>query len=127
MLVKEIMNEVCVVNSNIALKRAAELMLEHNIGSLVVLKGNKLAGILTERDIIKNLGSLDKGIFGIMTNKVIAVSQDASLEEAAEIMKKNKIKRIVVTDKKKSIPLGIITATDIIVNSDLLNEDGILI
>jgi len=127
MLVKEIMNKVCVVNSNITLKRAAELMLENNIGSLVILKGNKLAGILTERDIIKNLGSLNKNIFKIMTNEVITVSQNASLEEAAEIMKKNKIKKIIVTDKKRSIPAGIITATDIIVNSDLLNEDGALI
>lgn len=127
MLVKEIMNKVCVVNSNITLKRAAELMLKHNIGSLVILKKNKLAGIVTERDIIKNLGSLNKSIFKVMTNKIITIYQNASLEEAAEIMKKNKIKKIVVTDKKKSIPAGIITATDIIVNSDLLNEDGILI
>ncbi|MDD5191503.1 MAG: CBS domain-containing protein [Candidatus Nanoarchaeia archaeon] len=127
MLVKEIMNEVCVVTSDITLKKAAALMLKHNIGSLVVLKENKLSGIVTERDVIKNLGNLDKSIFKIMTPKVITISQNASLEAAAGIMKKYKIKRVVVTGKKRDIPSGIITVTDIIANSDLLNEDGILI
>lgn len=127
MLVKEIMNKVCVVTSDITLKRAAELMLENNIGSLVILKKNKLGGIITERDIIKNLSSLNRSISKIMTKKIITISQNSFLEAAAEIMKKSRIKRIVVIDKKKNMPVGIITATDIIANSDLLNEDGFLI
>ena len=127
MLVKEIMNKVCVITSDITLKKAAGLMLENNMGSLIILKKSKLAGILTERDIIKNLSSLNKNISKIMTKKLITISQNAPLESAAEIMKKNKIKRIIVIDNKKTKPIGIITATDIIVNSDLLNEDGVLI
>jgi len=127
MLIKEIMNEVCAVTSDITLKKAAALMLEHNIGSLVILEDNKLKGIVTERDVVKNLGSLNKSILKIMTKKVITVSQESSLEAAAELMKKYKIKKIVVIDKEKTKPVGIITATDLIVNSDLLNEDGVLI
>lgn len=127
MLVKEIMKKVCVITSDITLKNAASLMSENNIGSLVILKKNKLAGIITERDIIKNLSSLNKNISEIMTKKIITVSPTATLETAAKIMKKNKIKRIIVTDNEKTKPVGIITVTDIIANSDLLNEDGILI
>jgi len=127
MLVKEIMNQVCVVTSYITLKQAAELMSEQGIGSLIILKKDKLAGIITERDIVKNLSGLNKGLSKIMTKKVITISQDASLESAAELMKKNRIKRVVVVDKKKSIPVGIITVTDLIANSDLLNESGFLI
>jgi len=67
MKVKEIMNRVLVIDSDIALKKAAEIMSKKGIGCLVVMKGKKVEGIITERDILKNISSLNKKISSVIS------------------------------------------------------------
>jgi CBS domain-containing protein len=121
MKVKDVMNKAIVIDHDVDLKEAAKIMSDRNIGSLIVLKDNKISGILTERDIIKNISSLGKNINAIMSKNVFTVDHNESLENAAILMKENKIKRLPVVDNARLV--GIITATDIIANSDVLNED----
>lgn len=121
MKVKEIMNKVIVVEHDISVKEVAKIMSNRNIGSLVVLKNNKIAGIITEKDILKNISSLEKKISSVMNKNVITIDLNESIDDAALIMSENKIKRLPVIDNNKLV--GILTATDIIANSDVLNED----
>lgn len=121
MKIKDIMNKAVIIDSNITIKHAAQLMSRLGIGSLILLKGKEIKGIITERDIIKNVSSLNKKISSVMTKKVITIDLNKSLDETTSIMTKHKIKRLVVT--KKDRLAGIITATDIIANSDILNEN----
>ena len=121
MKVKEIMNKVIVVEHDISVKEVAKIMSNRNIGSLVVLKNNKIAGIITEKDILKNISSLEKKISAVMSKNVITIDLNESIDNAALIMSENKIKRLPVIDNNKLV--GILTATDIIANSDVLNED----
>jgi len=118
--VKEIMNKVVYSDKNITLKAAAKIMSKLKIGSLVYMEDNKIHGILTERDIIKNISSLKKNISTIISKKVIMIDLNRNIDDAATLMAENKIKRLLVTDKKKLV--GIITVTNIIANSDVLNE-----
>jgi len=67
MKVKEIMNKAVVVDHNISVREAAKIMSDRNIGSLIILKSSKIIGIITERDIMKNISSLSKGISSIMS------------------------------------------------------------
>jgi len=121
MKVKEIMNKVVAIENNISLREAAKIMSNKNIGSLVILKNDNIAGIITERDIVDNASNLDKKVSSFIKGDIITIDEDESLETAATIMSKNKIKRLPVTKKGKLV--GIITSTDILANSDEIDAD----
>ena len=121
MRVDEVMNKAIAIDSDVSLKQAAKIMSDKNIGSLIVLKKDKIAGIVTEKDVIKNVSNLGRKISSIMAKSVLTVENNDSIDNAAAIMDSRKIKRLPVLEKGKLV--GIITATDIIANSDVLNEE----
>jgi len=121
MKVKDIMNKVVATENNISLREAAKIMSDKNIGSLVVLKDDNILGIITERDIVDNASSLEKKVTSVIKGKIITIDSDQSLDTAAIIMSKNKIKRLPVISKEKLV--GIITATDLLANSEEIDAD----
>jgi len=121
MKVKEIMNKAVTESHDITLRDAARVMSDMNIGSLILMNKDKIVGIVTDTDILKNLNKLEVGISKVMSKNVITIEDDESLEDAANLMAEKKIKRLPVLRDEKL--LGIITATDLIANSDELNED----
>jgi len=76
MKVKEIMKRAIVVDRNVRVKEAAKIMSEKGIGSLIVSKGKKIVGIVTEKDIIRNVDKLNKKISDIMSKDVITIDQE---------------------------------------------------
>lgn len=117
-LVRDVMNpHVIVARSSVTIKEAAELMAQMRIGCLIVMDDDKLLGIVTESDIIGKVVAKNKDperilLKEIMTGNIISISPDKNLDEAADIMVENKIKRLPVVDNGKLV--GIITATDMI-------------
>ena len=120
--VKDIMKKVVSTEKDISIKEAAKIMSKMQIGSIIIVKGNDIVGILTERDVIKNISNLNKKVTHVAKKSVISIDLNRSLDDAAHAMAKNKIKRLCVTEKEKLV--GIITATDIIANADVLNESS---
>jgi len=120
MRVYEIMNKAVVVEGGMSLKKAAQVMSSRNIGSLIVLNKNKVVGIVTERDILKNVGKMSGKVSSIMSKSVITVDEDESIDNAALIMAEHKIKRLPVLSGGKLV--GVVSATDVLANSDALNE-----
>lgn len=120
MKVKDVMKKIIVVD-DMKLKQAARIMSDKKVGSLVVMDGEKIEGILTERDVLKNVDRLDARVSKIMSRKVITISQEESLDNAARLMRDNDIKRLPVM--KGEDVVGIVTVTDIIANSNALNEN----
>jgi len=125
MKVKDIMNQVIAVDFDISLKEASSIMAKKKIGSLIVMKDNKIAGIITESDVTGNASSLSKKVSEVMAKNVVTIDEDEEIDNAAAIMAKNKIKRIPVLNEDKKLA-GIVTATDLIAHSDELNEDFFL-
>ena len=121
MKVKDIMNKVVATENNISLREAAKIMSNKNIGSLVVLKGDNIIGIITEKDIVNNASSLEKKVSTVIKGKIITIESDQSLDTAATIMSKNKIKRLPVVSNGKLI--GIITATNLLANSEEIDAE----
>jgi len=118
MLVKDVMHKnVIVATSDATIKEASKVMAEYEIGSLIIMKGKKIVGIITESDIIKSVAKdtdvTTTTLEDIMSEKVVTVDPEATIEEAVDLMVKNKIKRLPVVEEEKV--KGIITATDIIV------------
>ncbi len=93
---------------------AATKMVAEDVSCLLVMEGNKLEGILTERDFLRKV-PLDKKVFkmkvkDIMTPNVVTVEPDLSLCDSVAIMKKNNFRRLVVASKGNV--LGLVTQTD---------------
>jgi CBS domain-containing protein len=121
MKVKEVMHKAMVVEDNIKVKDAAKLMSEKGIGSLIIMKRDKIIGIITERDVMKNVGKLNMKISSVMSKNVKCIDIDESLDNAAILMSKYKIKRLPIL--KKGRLAGIITATELLAHSEDLNEN----
>ena len=124
---KRMMRNPVYVDENDSMKKAMDLLKERDIRHLPVLKdGEKLVGIVTERDVKQASPSpataleireiyylLDKvKVKQIMTRRPYTISSTAPIEEAALIMREKKIGCLPVVDNGKLV--GILTETDII-------------
>jgi CBS domain-containing protein len=96
---------------------AARLMDEKNISSILVKDENEFLGILTDHDIISRVVS--KGVdprkarvSDVMSFPLIAISAEATVEEAAEKMRINRIRRLIVEENHQKT--GIISESDMV-------------
>jgi CBS domain-containing protein len=104
------------VGTNQPLIEAIQLMYKFNIGSIIVIQRAKPVGIITDRDVIRNiamsqLDPVNLKAKDLMSTPLITIEENATIEEAAQIMIRRKIKRLPVLKGKKLA--GIITVTDI--------------
>lgn len=96
--------------------KAAILMRENNISSLLVKHKGDFVSIVTEKDIInkvvaEELYPGDVKVSEIMSKDLFTVSKNESIEEAAKLMRKKGVRRLVVLEDERIV--GIITETDI--------------
>jgi sulfide:quinone oxidoreductase len=139
-MVRDIMTpDVTTVRPGTPLRDAARILLELRISGLPVTEENgKLAGIVTEADFLAELGvpghhpahnlwqtlegmfrhppgkgKIPATVADIMTRNIITISDDKTLHDAIELMKRNHIKRIVVTDDQQQLR-GIITRSNLV-------------
>ncbi|HLD98552.1 MAG TPA: CBS domain-containing protein [Candidatus Nanoarchaeia archaeon] len=124
MEVREIMSKAVVTDDKATLRDAARIMSDKNIGSLIVVVNNVIKGILTERDVMKNINKLDNKITSIMSKRVITIDAYSDVQEAVKIMTERRIKRIPVLKDKKLV--GLISMTDLIAYSDVEESDFFL-
>lgn len=110
-----ISKNLIVIDINSTIEDVAEIMKKYDIGFVPVSKDNKIVGVLTDRDIVvKILANKDSKIDGYLS-KPIYIDVNNDLNDALELMKKHKIKRLLVSDNDKLV--GIVSL------SDILNKD----
>jgi CBS domain-containing protein len=129
MKIKEIMRPVKTIGREDTVKKAAQIMADHRIGSLIVVEGKKIVGIVTERDMLTKVTAQGKPservlVSDIMTSKVLTISPDSHLDDAVFLMMDKKIKKLPVVDVGELV--GIITSTDIIAHSTDVGESFLL-
>jgi CBS domain-containing protein len=115
--VKDVMaKEPVMVESERTVKETAQAMDRSGHGCLLVTSRGKIVGIITERDLVRR--ALAKGgamirtkVKNIMSSPLIVVDPDVSVEEAARVMAKNKVRRLPVVGSGGLA--GLITITDI--------------
>ncbi|MBS3073155.1 CBS domain-containing protein [Candidatus Pacearchaeota archaeon] len=120
MKVSQIMKKAYVIDSSITIKEAAKIMSHKKIGGLLVIKNNKIVGIVTERDIISNMAKSNSQVSDIMNKGIISVSSDTEIDDVAKLMCENKIKRIPIIDNGKL--LGLVRITDILGKTNSVEE-----
>lgn len=116
------MKEVIAVKDNLSIKEAAKLMASKKIGSLVIVNGDDIRGIVTEKDVTENISSTDKKISSFIKKDVVTIENNEELDRAALLMKKNKINHLPVVNNDGRL-VGIISSRDLIENSEDLGDD----
>jgi CBS domain-containing protein len=96
--------QVVTVPPSFPLQDAMRLLVEHNIGSVVVAQEKVVEGILTERDILR-LAAKDPAAMGkmkvqeVMTKDVVVARVDDSVDYVMEIMTRNRIRHLPIVDE----------------------------
>ena len=110
--------KVVTVRPDETVVKAARLMGEKNVGSVVVVENRKPIGILTDRDIAIRVVAKKADINSIlvkdvMTKKIVTGRDNQRVAELAKVMHENGIRRVPIVDKKGMLS-GIITLDDLL-------------
>ena len=96
---------------------ALVVMAEYKIGALVVLQGEKLVGIFSERDyarevVLKGRSSKTTQISDVMTDKVLSAKLSDTVEHAMSIMSEKRIRHLPVVENDKVV--GMLSIGDLV-------------
>ena len=120
--IKQILAEktkpIATVRPDDTVKRAMELMLERDIGAVLVVEGSKLVGIFTERDCLHKISALDVNptqtpVRAVMTEKVRFVTPDLEISQGLALMTERFFRHLPVLDEQQNI-LGIVSIGDLV-------------
>ena len=130
MRVADIMTNATVTDSTIgSLSDAADLMWRQQTGSLVIVDGGEVVGMLTERDVLRTIANgkdVNSVVVGdVMTRDVIATTPDTSVRDAARLMAQHWFRHLPVVDDGGRL-VGIVSQRDVTgVFAALVREPGV--
>jgi len=112
-------NSVWSTTTGTSVYDALQLMADKNIGALVVMDGERLAGIFSERDyarrvILKGKTSRELSVSEVMTREVISVRPDQTILDCMELMTERHIRHLPVLDAGRLI--GVVSIGDVVKN-----------
>lgn len=107
---------------------AVKRMADKNIGALLVMEGQQIAGMITERDYARKIILLGRSsketlVRDVMTSPVMYVRPDQSNEECMALMTDSRVRHLPVVDKGKLI--GLISIGDLV--KDIISEQKFII
>ncbi|HEX6327022.1 MAG TPA: CBS domain-containing protein [Jiangellaceae bacterium] len=116
MRVEEIMTQAAVTDAtNVPLASVAELMWKQQTGSVVIREGQRIVGIVTERDVLRTVAAGKDAasvlVGDVMTTDIITTSPDTSVRDAARTMAQHWIRHLPVVENGQLV--GIISQRDI--------------
>lgn len=111
-------SDVISVSPTAAILEVADILAEHKIGAVLVIgPGDKLAGIISERDIVRALAQRGRELAGskvseYMTSELITCAPDATIDQIMSLMTQGRVRHLPVLDKGKLC--GMISIGDIV-------------
>lgn len=121
MLLRDILRakgeKVFTVPADAKLSEVVRLLVQHNVGSLVVTDGDQLVGIITERDILRTMAELadridDVAIRSRMTTGIISGAPSDDINDIMRLMTDKRIRHLPVLEKGKLA--GLVSIGDIV-------------
>ena len=99
------------ITPNESISDALDLMQSNRISGVPVVEGEKLVGIITNRDL-RFETNMEKKVGELMTKKLVTVKENFPMDEAKALMHANRIEKLLVVDDKGGL-VGLITTRDI--------------
>jgi CBS domain-containing protein len=96
---------------------ALGVMAEHDVGAVLVMDGERLVGILTERDYARKVAlvgrsSRDSPVSAIMTANLVSVAPQRSVDECMELMTQHRVRHLPVIENRHIV--GVISIGDLV-------------
>lgn len=116
-------NQVWTISKDASVLEALKLLAEKDIGSLVVIDGQKVVGIFSERDyarkvVLAGKKSESTQITEVMTKELITITSDHSVTECMNLMTEHHIRHLPVLDGESLV--GLVSIGDIV--KDVIGE-----
>ncbi|HXN44065.1 MAG TPA: CBS domain-containing protein [Xanthobacteraceae bacterium] len=111
-------NNVITIEPTVTLSAAVKILAEHRIGAVVVAGADKqVAGILSERDIVRALaqlgpGALEDAVGQVMTRKVVTCTESDTVAALMERMTQGKFRHLPVVERGKLV--GLVSIGDVV-------------
>jgi len=118
-LVKDIMSkDVKVVDNNTVVKEVISIMNKYDKDAILVVQSGKPTGIITVKDVLIRAVEADTPLKTIIarmvyTNPLVVIDENATVEEAAKLMKNWNIKHLPIVDKQGAL-VGMINDRDVV-------------
>lgn len=114
---------VATIRPETSVIEAVKMMAERNVGALVVLEGEKIVGVISERDYARKVAlmgrsSRDTPVRDIMTAPVMTVRPNQTNEECMALMTENRLRHLPVIDAGRMI--GVVSIGDLV--KDIISE-----
>jgi CBS domain-containing protein len=123
MEIREIMTRhVDVIPPDASVREAASKMKELDVGAIPVCDGQKLLGLVTDRDITvravaEGRDPSEVRVSEVMSSEIAYCFEDETIEQAAKLMESKQIRRLPILDRNKQLA-GIISLGDISVRTE---------
>jgi CBS domain-containing protein len=109
--------EVFSIAPDAVVLEAIRMMADRHVGALLVMQGNTLSGIVSERDyarkvILMGRSSADTPVRDIMTAQVITVQPETTVEKCMQIMTERRVRHLPVTDGGRVV--GMVSIGDLV-------------
>ena len=99
------------------IREAAEVMERSGIGTLAVIDGRELVGVVTDRDLVRRALArglaLDSRVDGVMSSPVVTIDADADVREAFAMFRTHGLRRLIVV--REGEVQGVIAIDDLLV------------
>jgi len=110
-------NKIHLISPNQKIFEALQLMADKDVGALLVLDGESLVGIISERDYARKVAlegksSKESLVSEIMSSKIIYVKVDRTTEECMALMINKKVRHLPVYEESKLV--GVISIGDVV-------------
>ncbi|MFH0849282.1 MAG: IMP dehydrogenase [archaeon] len=123
-----VIRDVITLRPDQTIREAVDLMQKHQISGLPVVENGKLTGLITGRDV--RFADADLKVIDVMTKKVITAKEGVTIDEAKEILHRNRIEKLPIVDDAMKLR-GLITFKDIMLRGRFPNaarsDDGRLL
>jgi CBS domain-containing protein len=117
-------NQVWTVTPNTSVLETLLMMTEKGVGALVVVEGDQIAGIISERDFIHSIAEKERCVLNTvvleyMTTTVLTITPDQSIEDCMQLMTDKHIRHLPVVENGKLV--GMISIGDIV--KDIISSE----
>jgi CBS domain-containing protein len=111
-------DSVVTVSPDSSVRDLLETLAQHRIGAVVVSAGDGIAGIVSERDVVRHLRAsgaaiLDRSVARIMTTDVVTCRRETAVDELMTTMTERRIRHVPVVDEQGGL-VGIVSIGDLV-------------